>query len=53
MTYPHVLLIMATLIIVLAVWLAYEVGCRVGAYEEQRQYTRREPQWFSDDNEPF
>ena len=53
MTYPYVLLGLASLLIVSSIWLAYEVGRRVGAYEEQRQYIRREPRLFSDDNEPF
>jgi hypothetical protein len=53
MTYPYVLLGLASLLFVASIWLAYEVGVRVGAYEEQRQYTRREPRWFSADNEPF
>lgn len=36
MMFPYMLLGIATLMIVTSVWVAYEVGRRVGAYEERR-----------------
>ena len=36
MTFPYVLLTLGTLLFTSSVWLAYEVGRRVGAYEERR-----------------
>lgn len=43
MTFPYVLLTLGTLLFTSSVWLAYEVGRRVGAYEERRN--RRHPNW--------
>lgn len=34
--YPYVLLALASMLIVATVWFAYEMGRRVGAYEERR-----------------
>lgn len=53
MTYPYVLLGLASLLIVGLIWLAYEVGRRVGAEEQRHEYGERPSYWFSDDNEPF
>jgi hypothetical protein len=36
MMYPYVLLTLASMLIVATVWFAYEMGRRVGAYEERR-----------------
>jgi len=53
MMYPYVLLGLGSLLVVGLIWLAYEVGRSVGATEEYRFFRDYEPQWFSDDNEPF
>lgn len=43
MMFPYMLLGIATLMIVTSVWVAYEIGRRVGAYEARRDY--RHPNW--------
>jgi hypothetical protein len=34
--YPYILLALASMLVVSTIWFAYEMGCRVGAYEERR-----------------
>jgi hypothetical protein len=43
MMYPYILLALASMLVVSTIWFAYEVGRRVGAYEERRN--RRHPNW--------